>query len=139
MGSAAYISIHNMCAWMIDTYGSSELKSRFLPSMCSFSLFSSYCLTEPDSGSDAYAMKTTAKEHGDYFVLNGSKAFISGAGTADIYVVMCKTNTNEVSCFVVEKGMSGLHFGKSENKVRSIFLIFLILSISMVGMFNPLV
>jgi alkylation response protein AidB-like acyl-CoA dehydrogenase len=76
-----------------------------LTSMTKFDLFSSYCLTEPDSGSDAQAMKSFAKDMGDHFVLNGSKAFISGAGTSDLYVVMCKTGEKEVSCLLLEKGM----------------------------------
>ena len=86
--------------------------------MCTFDKFSSYCLTEPDSGSDAQAMKTFAKEDGDHFILNGSKAFISGAGSTDLYLVMCKTGDKEISCIAVEKGTPGLSFGKNEIKVR---------------------
>jgi len=74
-------------------------------------------LTEPDSGSDAAAMKTNAKEEGDHFILNGSKAFISGAGATDVYLVMAKTGAKEVSCFLIEKGTPGLSFGKNEIKV----------------------
>jgi isobutyryl-CoA dehydrogenase len=85
--------------------------------MCAFEKSSSYCLTEPDSGSDAQAMKTFAKEDGDYFVLNGSKAFISGAGSTDVYLVMCKTAEKEISCILVEKGTPGLSFGKNEIKM----------------------
>jgi isobutyryl-CoA dehydrogenase len=85
--------------------------------MTKFDIFSSYCLTEPDSGSDAKAMKTTAKEEGDYFRLNGSKAFISGAGESDLYIVMARTGQDEISCLGVEKGTPGLSFGKNECKV----------------------
>ena len=117
VGSSAYISIHNMCAWMIDQYGSKELQEKWLPRMTTFDAFSSYCLTEPDSGSDAQAMKSFAKEEGDHFVLNGNKAFISGAGHSDIYLVMCKTGEKEVSCLIVEKDMEGLSFGANEHKL----------------------
>lgn len=117
VGSSAYLSIHNMCAWMIDHFGNDEQRLRWLPEMCTLDKSSSYCLTEPDSGSDAQAMKTFAKEDGDFYILNGSKAFISGAGSSDIYIVMCKTGDKEVSCFVVEKGTPGLSFGKNEVKV----------------------
>ena len=85
--------------------------------MCAFDIHSSYCLTEPDSGSDAQAMKSFAKDDGDFFVLNGSKAFISGAGSSDIYLVMCKTGEKEVSCLIVEKDMEGLSFGANEHKL----------------------
>jgi len=80
-------------------------------------LFTSYCLTEPDSGSDAVSMKSFAKDMGDHFVLNGSKAFISGAGESDLYFVMCKTGENEVSCLIVEKDAKGLSFGANEHKM----------------------
>lgn len=86
--------------------------------MMTLDLFGSYCLTEPDSGSDAQAMKTTAKDMGDHYVLNGSKAFISGAGATDVYLIMCKTGEKEVSCMLVEKGTKGLSFGKNEHKVN---------------------
>ena len=85
--------------------------------MTKFDLFSSYCLTEPDSGSDAQSMKSFAKDMGDHFVLNGSKAFISGAGSSDLYVVMCKTGEKETSCLLLEKGMPGLSFGANEHKL----------------------
>lgn len=93
------------------------MKEKFLHGMTSMDLFSSYCLTEPDSGSDAQAMKSFAKDAGDHFVLNGSKAFISGAGSSDLYVVMCKTGEKEVSCLLVEKDMAGLSFGANEHKM----------------------
>ena len=81
VGSSAYISIHNMVAWMIDTYGDQAQKDKFLPDLVTMERLSSYCLTEPDSGSDAQAMKTFAKEDGDDYIISGNKAFISGAGT----------------------------------------------------------
>src|SRR5437667_7934708 len=88
--TAAYISIHNMVAWMIDAFGASELRERFLPDLCSMARLASYCLTEPDSGSDAASLKTRAVRDGDHYVLDGSKAFISGGGRSDIYVVMAR-------------------------------------------------
>lgn len=117
VGTSAYISIHNMCSWMIDTYGNEEQRQKFLPDMCTFDKFSSYCLTEPNSGSDAAAMKSFAEDKGDHFLLNGSKAFISGAGESDVYLVMCKTGEKEVSCLIIEKGTPGLNFGKDEVKM----------------------
>jgi alkylation response protein AidB-like acyl-CoA dehydrogenase len=102
---------------MIDQYGTLEQQKRWLPSMTKFDIFSSYCLTEPDSGSDAQAMKSFAKDAGSHFVLNGSKCFISGAGESDIYVVMCKTGEKETSCLIVEKDMPGLSFGANEHKL----------------------
>lgn len=83
-----------------------------------FDTFSSYCLTEADSGSDAGAMKTSAKDNGDHYVINGSKCFISGGGSSDLYLIMCRTGEKEISCIGVEKGTPGLSFGKNENKVR---------------------
>ena len=118
--TSAYISIHNMAAWMIDCFGSAELKTRFLPELVSMDKISSYCLSEPGSGSDAAALKTTARLDGDHYVLNGTKQFISGAGYNDIYVVMVRTNDNGakgVSCLVVEKDMPGLSFGAPEKKL----------------------
>lgn len=89
--TSAYLSIHNMCSWMIDTFGNEEQRAKWLPKMTTLEYFSSYCLTEPNSGSDAIAMKTTATRKGDHFVLNGSKAFISVAHVSHIFIVMCKT------------------------------------------------
>ena len=119
VGSSAYISIHNMCAWMIDQYGSEEIQQRWLPDLINFNKFASYCLTEPDSGSDAQAMKTFAKDCGDHFLVNGSKAFISAGGSSDLYVIMVKTGEKEVSCIGVEKGTPGLSFGANERKVNN--------------------
>lgn len=118
VGSSAYISIHNMVAWIIDSYGTKEQKERFLPNMVSMERLSSYCLTEPDSGSDAQAMKSFAKDMGDHFVLNGSKCFISGSGIkGQLYLVMCKTGEKETSCLLLEDGMPGLSFGANEHKM----------------------
>jgi hypothetical protein len=118
--TAAYVSIHNMVAWMIDAYGSSELRRRFLPDLCSMEKFSSYCLTEPDSGSDAASLKTRAQPRGDHYVLDGTKAFISGGGRSDVYLVMARTGEggpHGISCFLVENGTPGLSFGAQEKKL----------------------
>ena len=120
VSTAAFISIHNMATWMIDTYGSDELRGRFVPSLVTMEKIASYCLTEPGSGSDAAALRTTARLDGDHYVLNGSKAFISGAGTSDVYVVMARTGEDGpkgVSTFVVEKDAPGLSFGAQEKKM----------------------
>jgi alkylation response protein AidB-like acyl-CoA dehydrogenase len=117
---AAFISIHNMASWMIDRFGSDELRQRYLPRMTTMELIGSYCLTEPGSGSDAAALRTRAERDGDHYVLNGSKAFISGAGTSDIYVVMARTGVEGpkgISTFVVENGTPGLSFGAQERKM----------------------
>jgi len=118
--TAAFISIHNMASWMIDRYGSDAQRQRFLPSLVTMEKIASYCLTEPGSGSDAAALKTRAVKDGEHYVLNGSKAFISGAGTSDVYVCMVRTGEDGpkgISCIVVEKGTPGLSFGKHERKM----------------------
>jgi hypothetical protein len=118
--TAAYMSIHNMAAWMIDAFGDAAQRHRFLPSLCSMRHFASYCLTEPDAGSDAASLKTRAVRDGDHYVLNGAKAFISGGGVSDIYVCMVRTGgegPRGISCVVVEKGAPGLSFGARENKL----------------------
>ncbi|HEX4862212.1 MAG TPA: isobutyryl-CoA dehydrogenase [Rhizomicrobium sp.] len=118
--TAAFISIHNMASWMIDRYGSEAQRQRFLPPLTTMEKIASYCLTEPGSGSDAAALKTRAVKDGDDYVLNGSKAFISGAGVSDVYVCMVRTGEDGpkgISCLVVEKGMQGLSFGKKERKM----------------------
>jgi alkylation response protein AidB-like acyl-CoA dehydrogenase len=118
--TAAYLSIHNMAAWMIDRFGTREQRARFLPKLMSMEHFASYCLTEPGSGSDAAALQTAARRDGDDYVLNGSKAFISGGGSSDIYVAMVRTGDTGpkgISCLVVEKGAKGLAFGKKEEKL----------------------
>ena len=118
--TAAYISIHNMAAWMIDAFGGPPQRRKFLPKLCSMEHFASYCLTEPDSGSDAASLKTRAERSGDTYVLNGSKAFISGGGVADVYVCMVRTGgagPKGISCIAVEKGTPGLSFGAREIKL----------------------
>jgi alkylation response protein AidB-like acyl-CoA dehydrogenase len=118
--TAAYISIHNMAAWMIDAFGGEAQRRRFLPKLCSMAHFASYCLTEPDSGSDAASLKTSAVRDGDHYVLNGTKAFISGGGVSDIYVCMVRTGDagpKGISCLAVEKGTPGLSFGAQEKKL----------------------
>ncbi|AOW22181.1 MULTISPECIES: acyl-CoA dehydrogenase family protein [Sphingomonas] len=118
--TSAFISIHNMAAWMIDRFGSAELKARFLPDLVSMEKIASYCLTEPGSGSDAAALKTSARRDGDDFVLNGTKQFISGAGYNDVYVVMVRTGEEKsrgISALVVEKDTPGLSFGAPEKKL----------------------
>jgi alkylation response protein AidB-like acyl-CoA dehydrogenase len=132
VSTAAYMSIHNMAAWMIDRYGGDEQRRRFLPKLCTMEHFASYCLTEPDSGSDAASLTTRAVRDGEHYVLDGTKAFISGGGVSDIYVVMARTGIGEgsdavvrtamrgpkgISCFVVEKGTPGLTFGAQEKKL----------------------
>ncbi|CAA7625319.1 Acyl-CoA dehydrogenase [Magnetospirillum sp. LM-5] len=118
--TAAYISIHNMAAWMIDRFGSDDQRTRWLPDLTTMRTFASYCLTEPGAGSDAASLRTRAEKNGDHYVLNGSKAFISGGGVSDIYVVMARTGgpgPKGISCLVVEKGTPGLSFGKQEKKL----------------------
>ncbi len=120
VSTAAFMSIHNMASWMIDRFGSEALRLKYLPRMTTMELIASYCLTEPGSGSDAAAMKTTARLDGDHYVLNGGKAFISGAGVSDLYVVMARTGgpgAKGVSAIVVEKGTPGLSFGANERKM----------------------
>ncbi len=118
--TAAYISIHNMCCWMIDSFGSEALRQKFCPQLASMEMIASYCLTEPGSGSDAAALKTKAVRDGDDYILNGSKAFISGAGTSDVYVVMVRTGEDGpkgISTVLVEKDTPGLSFGAPERKM----------------------
>jgi alkylation response protein AidB-like acyl-CoA dehydrogenase len=120
--TAAYISIHNMVGWMIDSFGNAEQRKHWLPDLMSMAKLSSYCLTEPGSGSDAASLKTRAVRQGDHYVLNGTKAFISGGGTgaSDLYVCMVRTGgegPKGISAIVVEKGTPGLGFGKLEKKI----------------------
>ena len=118
--TAAFISIHNMCSWMIDSFGSEELRQKYCPKLTSMELVASYCLTEPGAGSDAASLKTKAVKEGDEYVLNGSKAFISGAGVSDLYVVMVRTGGDGpkgISTVLVEKGTPGLSFGANEKKM----------------------
>ncbi len=120
VSTAAFISIHNMASWMIDRFGGEALRQRFLPKLATMDYIASYCLTEPGAGSDAASLATSAKLDGDHYVLNGSKAFISGAGTSDIYVVMVRTGgpgPKGISTLVVENGTPGLSFGANEKKL----------------------
>ena len=118
--TAAFMTIHNMASWMIDSFGSAEQRAKYLPCLTSMEWIASYCLTEPGSGSDAGAMRSRALRDGDHYVLNGSKAFISGSGVSDIYVAMVRTGdegAKGVSCFIIEKGTPGLSFGANEKKM----------------------
>jgi alkylation response protein AidB-like acyl-CoA dehydrogenase len=123
--TSAFISIHNMAAWMIDRFGSDEVKAKYLPSMVTMERLGSYCLTEPGSGSDAAALKTRAVRDGDDYIVSGSKAFISGGGENELYVTMVRTGPNTpegngpkgISCLVIEKDMPGVSFGAPEKKL----------------------
>ncbi|HMI20401.1 MAG TPA: acyl-CoA dehydrogenase family protein [Sphingomonas sp.] len=118
--TSAFISIHNMASWMIDSFGSAELKAKYLPDMITCDRLGSYCLTEPGSGSDAAALKTKAVRDGDHYVVSGSKAFISGGGVNEIYVTMVRTGEDGpkgISCLVIEKDMPGVSFGANEKKL----------------------
>ncbi len=120
VSTAAYLSIHNMVAGLIDRYGDEYLRKTWLPRLVTMELFSSYCLTEPSSGSDAAALKTTAVRDGDDYILNGTKAFISGGSISDVYVCMVRTGGDSpkgISCILVEKNTPGLSFGKKELKL----------------------
>ncbi len=118
--TSAFISIHNMASWMIDCFGGDAVKAKYLPSLVPMDRIASYCLTEPGSGSDAAALKTRAvRDAGDY-VVSGSKAFISGGGENEVYVVMVRTGEpgpRGISCLVVEKDMAGVSFGAPERKL----------------------
>ena len=118
--TAAFISIHNMASWMIDRFGGDDIRKRFLPKLTTMEYFASYALTEPGSGSDAASLTSTAKQDGDYYVINGEKAFISGGGVSDVFVCMLRTGGNQpngISCLLVEKDSPGLSFGKFEEKL----------------------
>ncbi len=121
VSTAAFLSIHNMVAWMIDSHGSEKLRKKFIPKLSSLELVSSYCLTEAGAGSDAASLKTTAKKKGNsHYIVNGSKSFISGGPTSDVFAVMCRTGDNTssgISCLLIEKGTKGLSFGKREKKL----------------------
>ncbi|MGB0908051.1 MAG: acyl-CoA dehydrogenase family protein [Maricaulaceae bacterium] len=112
----AMITIHNMATWMIDRYGDDDIRAKYVPRLTAGELIASYCLTEPGSGSDAAAMATKAERVGDEYVLNGTKAFISGGGWSDIYVVMARSE-NGFSVFVIDKDAPGLSFGAVEKKM----------------------
>lgn len=118
--TAAYLTIHNMASWMIDSFGNESQRAKFLPPLMRMDMMASYALTEPGSGSDAAAMRSRAIRDGDHYVLNGSKAFISGAGHSDLYVAMVRTGdegAGGVSCFLIEKDTPGLSFGANERKM----------------------
>uniref|UniRef100_A0A0K0E7M3 Isobutyryl-CoA dehydrogenase, mitochondrial n=1 Tax=Strongyloides stercoralis TaxID=6248 RepID=A0A0K0E7M3_STRER len=119
--TAAYMSIHNMVSWMIDTYGTKEQKEKYLSKLASFEWLGSYCLTEPGSGSDAASLSTTAKRDGDYYVVNGSKAFISGSGASKVYVVMMRhegqPGPKGIFSLIVEADTPGFELGKNESKL----------------------
>ncbi len=118
--TSAFISIHNMASWMIDRFGGDDIKARYLPSLITMEKIASYCLTEPGSGSDAAALRTTARLEGDHYVVNGTKQFISGGGVSDIYVTMVRTGDagpKGISCLVIDKGTPGLSFGAPERKL----------------------
>ena len=120
VSTAAFISIHNMATWMVDKFGSDDLRARYVPALVSMEKIASYCLTEPGSGSDAAALKTRAVREGDHYVVSGSKAFISGAGANDLYVTMVRTGEEGpkgISCLVIEKDMAGVSFGANERKL----------------------
>ncbi|GIU65884.1 acyl-CoA dehydrogenase family protein [Candidatus Phycosocius spiralis] len=117
---AAFLSIHNMASWMIDSFGTLAQRQKFLPALTCMDLVASYCLTEPDSGSDAASLSTTARLDGDVYVVNGTKAFISGAGFSDLYVVMVRTGQagpQGISTLIIPKDTPGLSFGKAEKKM----------------------
>ena len=118
--TAAFLSIHNMATWMVDTYGTDAQRAQWVPRMATMEIVASYCLTEPAAGSDAAALRTRAVREGDEFVLNGVKQFISGGGVSDVYVVMARTGGDGpggISTFVVENGTPGLSFGAQEKKM----------------------
>lgn len=121
VSTSAFLSIHNMVAWMIDSHGTDKIRKKYIPKLSSMEWVSSYCLTESGSGSDAAALKTTARKKGNsHYVVNGSKSFISGGPTSDVYAVMCRTgdnSSNGISCLLIEKGTKGLSFGKKEKKL----------------------
>src|SRR6202048_4927159 len=120
---AAFLSIHNMCAWMIDAFGTAEQRKDWVPRLASMDVIASYCLTEPGAGSDAGALSTRAVKQGGDYVLDGVKQFISGAGASDVYVVLARTGGPEkpgprgISAFIIEKGTPGLSFGALEEKM----------------------
>merc|ERR1719228_1844848 len=120
VSTTAYLTIHNMVTWMIDRFGTEAQRSHWVPLMASMDKLGSYCLTEPGAGSDAASLATVARREGNKFILNGSKAFISGGGDTDVYLVMCRTGgkgPKGISCLLVEKGSKGLSFGKKEKKM----------------------
>lgn len=120
ISTSAYLSIHNMVASLIDQYANADLRSKWGPKLTAMDVIASYCLTEPEAGSDAASLKTRAVRDGDYYVLNGSKAFISGGSVSDVYLCMVRTGDEShhgISCLLIEKNTPGLSFGKLEKKM----------------------
>lgn len=120
LSTAAYLSVHNMVAWLIDGYGDTAQRQQWLPAMLTMERLASYCLTEPNAGSDAASLQTTAVREGEYYRVNGAKSFITGGSTSDLYACMVRTGEtgpNGISCLLIEKGTPGLHFGKPEEKL----------------------
>lgn len=118
--TTAYITIHNMVTWMVSTFGSEEIKKKYAPSMCSGELLGSYCLTEPGSGSDAASLKTTATLKQNHYIVNGTKAFVSGGGESDLLVVMVRTGgegPSGISTLLIPSNTKGIEFGKNESKM----------------------
>lgn len=119
ISTSAYLSIHNMVTSLVDRYAHSNLRTQWGPKLTAMEVLASYCLTEPESGSDAASLKTKAIKDGDYYVLNGSKAFISGGSVSDVYLCMVRTGDEShhgISCLLIEKDTPGLSFGKLEKK-----------------------
>ena len=118
--TTAFMTIHNMAIWMVSKFASEELKEEWFPALSQGTKLASYCLTEPGSGSDAASLKTTAKKEGDHFILNGSKAFISGSGATDCLVLMARTGeqgAKGISCFLIPADLPGIEYGKNELKM----------------------
>ena len=118
--TAAFMTIHNMAIWMVSKFGTEELKTEWFPQLSSGEKLASYCLTEPGSGSDSASLRTTAKKDGDNFILNGSKAFISGSGATDCLVLMARTGDSGakgISCFLIPADLPGIEYGKNEPKM----------------------
>lgn len=118
--TTAFMTIHNMAIWMVSKFASEDLKEEWFPALSQGGKLASYCLTEPDSGSDAASLKTTAKKEGDHFILNGSKAFISGSGATDCLVLMARTGeqgAKGISCFLIPADLPGIEYGKNELKM----------------------
>ncbi len=118
--TAAYMTIHNMASWMLATFGSDALRHAWCPALASGELLASYCLTEPNAGSDAASLRTTARKEGDSYRLNGSKMFISGAGATDVLVLMARTGgegAKGISCFLVPANTPGVSYGRKEQKM----------------------
>ncbi len=118
--TTSYITIHNMVTWMVDTFGTPTLRSHYCPRLASGELLGSYCLTEPGAGSDAASLKTTAEKKDGHYVLNGTKAFISGAGESDLLIVMARTGNSSakgISAFLLPSDLPGISFGENEKKL----------------------